>query len=659
MKQDSLIKYVVLPKEITATELKHVQSINAVAFWICAAHLPLFLLVSHLCGTSPVQAVLFWALLMCGPVLGKYFIENARNLSLIYGFTSMGLGALLVHLGQGPMQIEMHFHFFASLALLSVWGNPFVIWVAAVTVALHHGLFWFFLPQSVFNYNASFWVVLVHAIFVVVEAIAASFIARNFFDNVIGLEKIVQEKTQTIRNILDHVTYGLFICDENLNIKQGYSLSCLNFFNINRPQITEKKLTELLQLNERDSENMANLYAQVFEDLAPEDLTLGQLPSRFHLGQKTLALSGSVVRNAQNKVDSVLFCIMDITALVQAENQVAEAKSIFKILQEKESFQYFMNDLIEKMDTIKNTLPKGTEDTKIRQDLHTIKGNFSIYGLTEFVSQVHSLEEKQNLSVEEFNYFEKALKTFLSKNYNIIGISPEKVNDIQLMVTEKSVQEFEHQSLSASDIAALKDLTKTFCSRLRMKTIKKLLGPIDEMCLQISRRFGKKVKLTLIGGNLQVPDHLSQVLENVVHLIRNAIYHGVETTRERKNKPKEASLVIHFSIENDCLKMVLSDDGRGIDTHNLVKKAIQLGILDQTQAEKMTHEEKLNLIFVPNFSTAEEINDVSGRGLGMSAVMSSVKKSQGEIHVSTELGKGTQIVIHVPLEEARSVQSAA
>ena len=95
-------------------------------------------------------------------------LRDPRTLGLVYGFTSMGLGALLAHLGQGPMQIEMHFHFFAALALLTVWANPLVIWVATLTVALHHALFWLLLPSSVFNYQASFWVVAVHASFVFV-----------------------------------------------------------------------------------------------------------------------------------------------------------------------------------------------------------------------------------------------------------------------------------------------------------------------------------------------------------------------------------------------------------------------------------------------------------------------------------------------------------
>ena len=102
---------------------------------------------------------------------------------MTYGFTAMVMGGLLVHFGQGPMQIEMHFYFFVLIALLAVFANPMVILTAAVTVALHHFVVWLVIPISVFNYQASLWTVVVHALFVSLESIAAVFVARSFFND--------------------------------------------------------------------------------------------------------------------------------------------------------------------------------------------------------------------------------------------------------------------------------------------------------------------------------------------------------------------------------------------------------------------------------------------------------------------------------------------
>jgi signal transduction histidine kinase len=137
-------------------------------------------------------------MVLLGPILAFRFLNSLRTVSVIMGVTAMFMGGLLVHFGQGPVQIEMHFYFFVLLALLAIFANPMVIIAAAATVALHHLALWFFLPASVFNYEAPVWVVAVHALFVILEAVGACFMARGFFDNVVELELHVQERTHRL-----------------------------------------------------------------------------------------------------------------------------------------------------------------------------------------------------------------------------------------------------------------------------------------------------------------------------------------------------------------------------------------------------------------------------------------------------------------------------
>ena len=167
------------------------------------------------------------AFVMIGPTIADQAIDNPRAVSVVYGVTAMLMGSLLVHFGQGPVQIEMHFYFFALLAMLCMFANPMVNIAAAVTVALHHLIVWLIVPASVFNYDAQWWVVLVHAGFVVLETIAACYISREFFDNVIGLERIVEARTATIREkqrdmrlILDNVETGLITVDLRTHVEQ-------------------------------------------------------------------------------------------------------------------------------------------------------------------------------------------------------------------------------------------------------------------------------------------------------------------------------------------------------------------------------------------------------------------------------------------------------
>ncbi len=114
--------------------------------------------------TGPLLALSLTLATLAGPVLASKMLENPRHLSAVFGFTAMLMGALLVHFGQEPVQIAMHFYFFALIAMLALFGNPLAIVVAAVTVAAHHLAFWIYLPQSVFNYDAPIWVVAVQGL---------------------------------------------------------------------------------------------------------------------------------------------------------------------------------------------------------------------------------------------------------------------------------------------------------------------------------------------------------------------------------------------------------------------------------------------------------------------------------------------------------------
>lgn len=210
------LQKLLLPEEVSPFERRYLARMNRMGLWFFVAHLPLLSGVAWINRTGVGLALALTCMILAGPALAIKAFENPRHVSMVHGFTAMLMGGLLVHFGQGPVQIEMHFYFFALVALLAVFANPAVVLVAAVTVALHHLLLWLWLPSSVFNYAAPLWVVGVHAAFVVLESVAVCFIARSFFDNVIGLERIVlartrelDERNRAMRLVLDHVDQGM------------------------------------------------------------------------------------------------------------------------------------------------------------------------------------------------------------------------------------------------------------------------------------------------------------------------------------------------------------------------------------------------------------------------------------------------------------------
>src|SRR5450631_283683 len=133
-----IVDFLVLPREVTDFERGYLARVNRIALVFFAMHVPVFTVIAWLNGTRPGVAALLTLAVLSGPALAQYAIKSPRLVSVVYGVTAMFMGGLLVHFGQGPVQIEMHFYFFALLAMLCMFANPMVNLAAALTVALHH-----------------------------------------------------------------------------------------------------------------------------------------------------------------------------------------------------------------------------------------------------------------------------------------------------------------------------------------------------------------------------------------------------------------------------------------------------------------------------------------------------------------------------------------
>ena len=142
-----------------------------------------------------------------------------------------------------------------------------------------------------------------------------------------------------------------------------------------------------------------------------------------------------------------------------------------------------------------------------------------------------------------------------------------------------------------------------------------------------------------------------QIGDPLVHLVRNAIDHGIETPSERQltGKPGEGALRILASQEGNSIVIRIQDDGRGIPIDKVRAKALAKGLVSEAELATMEAREILNMIFLPGFSTAEKVTDVSGRGVGMDVVRTNIRKINGSVEIESEQGKGSQIIIKLPL----------
>ena len=188
--------------------------------------------------------------------------------------------------------------------------------------------------------------------------------------------------------------------------------------------------------------------------------------------------------------------------------------------------------------------------------------------------------------------------------------------------------------------------------KTRMLPIKKVFAKLPRMVRDLSQKLNKQVRLEMRGEETELDKSVAdEIGDPLVHLVRNAIDHGIETPVERqaKGKPGEGQLTIAASQEGNSIVIRINDDGRGIPVDKIKAKALAKGLISEAELATMEHREVLNLIFLPGFSTAEQVTDVSGRGVGMDVVRTNIRKINGSVDLESEPGKGSQIIIKLPL----------
>ncbi len=193
---------------------------------------------------------------------------------------------------------------------------------------------------------------------------------------------------------------------------------------------------------------------------------------------------------------------------------------------------------------------------------------------------------------------------------------------------------------------------QTAVIKTRMQPIKKVLGKFPRMVRDLSRKMGKSIRLELVGEETELDKSvIEEIGDPLVHIIRNSIDHGVELPDDRIAQGKDPEGVVRISAyqEGNSIVIEIVDDGRGIDVEKVKKKAVERGILTEADARRMTDAEAVNIIFLPGFSTADKVTDVSGRGVGMDVVRTNISKINGSVEVSTQKGLGSTFTIRLPL----------
>ncbi len=188
--------------------------------------------------------------------------------------------------------------------------------------------------------------------------------------------------------------------------------------------------------------------------------------------------------------------------------------------------------------------------------------------------------------------------------------------------------------------------------KVRMVPIESVVSKFPRMIRDLSRTLNKKMELIMTGEDTELDRTVvDQIGDPLQHLLRNSADHGLEDneTRVQRGKPEVGSIYLNAYQEGNNVIIQVGDDGNGIDTEAVKNKAIERGIVTPEQAEVMTQKEIVNLLFLPSFSMAKKITDISGRGVGLDVVKSNIEALGGDVEVTTKLGEGTTFTVRLPL----------
>jgi len=277
-------------------------------------------------------------------------------------------------------------------------------------------------------------------------------------------------------------------------------------------------------------------------------------------------------------------------------------------------------------------------------------------------------EEKEIKEDEDKREEEKRRKKFA---YETIRIATKKVDDVMALSEElilernfllnifpKIEEKYpkDEDVIRASEIVANIDkiisMLRFSVMKMRMIPIKTIFAKFPGTVRNIAKQFGKKVELITEGEETELDRNIvDEIEEPLIHLIRNAIDHGIEKPEERiaLGKPPEGKIILKAYYEGENVVIEVRDDGKGIDPEIIRKKAIEKGFITEEQANSMTEKEIINLIFLPGFSSKDVATEVSGRGVGMDVVKAKVVQLKGTLDIETEVGSGTKITMKLPL----------
>ena len=489
-----------------------------------------------------------------------------------------------------------------------------------------------------------------------------------------NLEEKIEEKTKKVTTLLDNAGQGFlsFSCD--LLIDDEYSKECIKLLG---DDLAGKYMPDILfktnTIKQKFFQKTVLEACRIDSSLVQKSI-LSLLPNEIILHKRALKLTYKILENKK-----LMLIVTNITAQKKLERKVKKEQEILKMIVEiisesdsfydsKHDYEYFIQNYKEYINSSKTSLNNISE---VYRKVHTFKGTFSQLYMNTIVKFLHSLESELSLMLKKnshnnedilnlldatdfntsFNSELEIIRTVLGDEFlesqNFLKINCSEINNLQ----KKIHNVFTKQHI---DTTESKELI-TQISNLSNQKLINLLKPYTSLVQQLAIKLEKEVyEFEIIGDKeVVVSEKYKPFVKSLIHLFRNSVDHGIEDqeTRLLNDKDEIGTISCSFSADDDKIQIIISDDGAGIDKQKVLKKAIKENIIADDEARKMSDDEIYALVFNEHLSTKESVSDISGRGIGMSAIAVEVDKLGGFIEINSNKNIGTTFTINLPYED--------
>jgi HPt (histidine-containing phosphotransfer) domain-containing protein len=455
-------------------------------------------------------------------------------------------------------------------------------------------------------------------------------------------EEEIKGRNRDIRLVMDNLGQGVLTLDEDGILSDNYSRLVEQWFG--KPAAAEPFATYLARVDVGFADWFAESFLQMKGCIIPIELALAQFPKRLKLGATTWLFEYRPLLVDGDRLENLVIVITDVTPTLEKQRLEREQQEIVaaftQATSQRQRFAAFLN---EAEALVRGVECSGPDDFVLaRRHLHTLKGVFGIveaHSLVDFchelegqlceLNRVPSTEEKQELRAR-WNHYEARSRSFVVADENCI------------LLERNSYLAFLEALRSDVPHCELLEQAATW----EFEDAQQHLETLGDHARALAGRLGKgSIDVQIESSGLRLPPNACGELWNVlVHVVRNAVDHGLESApdREALGKPTRGRLTLSTQLTDGMLAVAISDDGRGIDWERVRQRARQLGLPTETDADL----EKA--LFSDGLTTRNDTTEISGRGIGTAALSSSIRSLGGRIELESVAGQGTTLRCSIP-----------